>query len=211
MLPHIDAQERFQSSGGLQRILVWTSGNINSACLWIVGQPSPTGTLHGHGGGAHLRLHGLEATEAFVDGGFQHSTRLDALRVGTEVLPEQTVVDVTAAVELERSLQSDGGADVAGRHGGVDLFDRGIEVADVGVVVLRVMDRHGLGRDGGFQGVVVVGQVGQDGLVADAAGHGGQQGGGGLREAGGEFGGSQVDGGAQGGVEDQFSGGHGGC
>ena len=74
---------------------------------------------------------------------------------GREVLPKEGVVDVASGAELDALLEGDLRGDV----GGVDGFDLGFEcsvqVGDVRLVVLAVVQLHDLGRDVGFQCLLV--------------------------------------------------------
>ena len=159
-----------------------------------------------HGHGRHFLLHALEPPEARVHRLLQRSRRRERARVlRTEVLPEQRVIQVPAAVELQRPLQADDGGDVTGRRGGVQLLERAVQVRDVGVVVLGVVDLHGFGRDGRLQRRVVVGQIGKGDFTP--GGGGGQVRGGQFGEFWVELRGADVCRGAEGGG-DYWCGGH---
>merc|ERR1719198_2628155 len=62
MLPNINSQERFQTSGGFQRILIWARGNIEFACLRIVSEPAPSTSLNCHSSGTHLCFHSFQTS-----------------------------------------------------------------------------------------------------------------------------------------------------
>ena len=112
-------------------------------------------------------LEGVEVAEVFVDGGGEFAGGLVAA-VGGEVGPEGGVVDVAAEVEGEGLLEADDGAVVAGVAGGGEFVEGLVEGADVGLVVLGVVQLHDLAGDVRGEGAVVVGQVGQA-----VRGHGG--------------------------------------
>ena len=66
------------------------------------------------------------------------------------------MVDVPAAVELDRTLEGDHGRGVALRLGVGVLLEASVVVGHVGVVVLRVVDlsaRRGWGEGGGRVGL----------------------------------------------------------
>lgn len=147
-----------------------------------------------------------------------------ALAVGGKVLPEEGVVEVATAVEVEqRRLGSGSGAVTLGLGLG-DGLDGRVEAVDVGLVVLGVVKLHDLARDVGLERAIVVclrgehtsrsarqlgsrerqreltREIRQSSLAADkgGAGHGGS----GLGDAGAEAG-------AQGGSRSEERGGHG--
>lgn len=63
------------------------------------------------------------------------------------------MIDVTSTVEFDLLLEGDQSWDVVGlRSGGVGL-QGGVEVVDVGLVVLLVVDFHDLLGDDGFEGL----------------------------------------------------------
>jgi len=71
---------------------------------------------------------------------------------GRQVLPEEGVVDVAAAVEVEER----GGGGGLDRVTGGDGVEGAIEARHVGLVVLLVVQLHDLARDVGLEGAVVV-------------------------------------------------------
>mmetsp|Transcript_359 Transcript_359/g.660 ORF Transcript_359/g.660 Transcript_359/m.660 type:complete len:226 (+) Transcript_359:1743-2420(+) len=161
VLPDIDSEQGLQSGRRLHGILVGEGDHVDHLGLWIVNEPSPSGSLNGNGLGAHLRNHVVQASESSLNGSLERASGWE-LALGGEILPKQGVVDVSAPVELESALQGNGLRNVARNHGGVDLFQGSAEVGDVCLVVLRVVQFHGLRRDGWFQRVVVVGEIGED-------------------------------------------------
>lgn len=74
----------------------------------------------------------------------------------SQVLPEEGVVDVSTTVEVEQGRGLGGLAGVAGGVGLGNGVEGRVEAADVGLVVLGVVQLHDLGRDVGLKGVVVV-------------------------------------------------------
>ena len=71
-------------------------------------------------------------------------------RLRREVLPEERVVDVAPAVELERGLE----ADALARRGGLGVRVLGsVQAVHVRLVVLRVVQLHDLARDVRLEGL----------------------------------------------------------
>ena len=174
--------------------LVRTRGDLQLPGLFVEAKPAPAGALHRHRGGTQPRLHGLEAAEVSADGLRQRTLGwLGPAR--TQVLPEDGVVEVAAAIELDGALEADHGGHVANGHGLGELLLGHVEVTDVGGVVLAVVQLHDLGADDRLQRVVIVPEiflvgtrlqqryhnyeqilreVGQSVLAADTIDHGGQ-------------------------------------
>lgn len=88
---------------------------------------------------------------------------------GREVLPEERVVEVTAAVEVDEGrLRGSLGVVTIGLSLGNRLESR-VEAVDICLVVLGVVQLHNLARDVGLEGAIVVLQVRQRGLAAHKA------------------------------------------
>ena len=169
MLPDVDSEERHESRGGLQRILIGAGGDAQPLGGGVEGEPSPSGALDGDSGGAEFVLHGLEGAEVALDGGLEASLGLAA--AGREVLPEDGVIDVPAAVESNGGLESDGGGDVSLRQRLRSLLLGDVEIVDVGGVVLGVMQLHDLSRNRGLQCSEVVRQIRQTVLASRRSSH----------------------------------------
>lgn len=73
-----------------------------------------------------------------------------------EVLPEERVVDVATAVEVDQGSLSSSLGIVALGVGILDGLESSVEAVDVGLVVLGVVKLHDLCRDVGLKGAVVV-------------------------------------------------------
>lgn len=128
MLPGVDAQQGLKVAG--DRVLVGAGDEGEVAGGLVLDDPGPAGALDASEGSVGLLLEVLKGAEVLVDGSlWQHSlvsrmlrVREDesykgkwvesyqelalgltttALAVGGEVLPEEGVVDVTTAVEVE--------------------------------------------------------------------------------------------------------------
>lgn len=163
MLPDINTQEWFESSGGFERILVGKSYDVDALCFGVIREPAPARSLNGNRLGRDFGDHVLIATESGVDGIRERSTsREGAGTHGCQVFPEQGVVDVSTTVEFEGSLESNGSRDITRGHGRMNLFEGGVEVGNVGLVMLGVMECHGFGRNGRLESVVIIGQIWKD-------------------------------------------------
>lgn len=92
--------------------------------------------------------------QAYLQGALGLTTT--PLVVGGQVLPEQGVVGVAAAVEVEGGGERGGGDLVVLLLGLGDLLQRRVQVRDVGLVVALVVDLHDLAGDVRFQGAIVV-------------------------------------------------------
>lgn len=79
-----------------------------------------------------------------------------ALAVGGEVLPEEGVVNMATAVEVEQRSLGSGGLGVALGLGVAEGLDSGVEAVDVCLVVLGVVKLHDLAGDVGLERAVVV-------------------------------------------------------
>lgn len=107
VLPGINTKDRSELAN--DSVLVSVGLDLNSTSLSVLDQPSPARTLNAGQSSVELLLHGVEAAEVRVDGlGESARWRLTAaLRLGREVLPEESVVDVTAcAEEMVRQMRS---------------------------------------------------------------------------------------------------------
>lgn len=101
MLPDVDADERDEAGRRLEGVLVSAGRDLGLLGGPVVREPAPAGTLHGDGLGAELLLHVFEGAEAGVDEGSELAGGGSVLGGRAEVLPEESVVDVAAAVELD--------------------------------------------------------------------------------------------------------------
>lgn len=159
MLPHIDSKNGRPLRN---RILILRRHNLQPllARTLHLHQPAPSTPLQRQ---QHTRKHlpkRCHRSPLRLDSLLQLRRDLLDLRlrgpVGGQVLPEQRVVDVSAAVEPNLLLQGNELGDVAG---GLGFFERGqgaVQVSDVRLVVLLVVDLHDLRGDGGFKGLLGV-------------------------------------------------------
>ena len=157
MLPHIDPHQRHRISDG---VLILRTNDAQLPARLSTNQPPPTAPLHSKEVLLKGVGEGLDASPVLLNGGRQGGrggvdVRLGAVE-GSQVLPEQRVVDVAAGVELDLLLLLDELGDVG--LGLVEGFAlRGecrVELVDVGFVVLVVVDVHDFFGDGGFEGLI---------------------------------------------------------
>jgi hypothetical protein len=115
VLPHVNAQERYQAGGRLQGILVRARGHLEGALGRVVPEPAPPGALDGDRRGRQAGLELVEAPKLRVNGLPKRARRRAAApgRRRGQVAPEDGVVQVPAAVELDGLPERDDGADVA--------------------------------------------------------------------------------------------------
>jgi len=123
-------------------------------------EPDPARALDADTGSIDLSLEVLEAAKVAVDRGLERAVLKRARRsaVRGKVLPEQRVVDVASAVELDCSLESDLLARSRGRA--IGRLGR-LERVDVRLVVLGVMNGHNLLADVRLKRVIRVRELGQ--------------------------------------------------
>jgi hypothetical protein len=156
LLPRINTQNRAELTN--DRVLVGVRLDLHAAGLSVLHQPRPSAALDTRQRSVELLFEGVEAAVAVVDGCGQLSGRgLTAALVGRrQVLPEQRVVDVATAVEVDQRLQGNLCLDVFLLLGFGDLLAKVVEGGYVGVVVVLVVELHDLAGDGGFERAVVV-------------------------------------------------------
>ena len=165
--------------------LVRTRGDLQFAGLLVISEPAPARALNKyqivvvvicilftvtrekcsmncyldcHGGGTELSFHVLEAAKVSVDGIGQSPGGLPG-PARAQVLPEDGVVEVAAAIELDGALEADGRGHVALGRGLGELLLGHVEVVDVGGVVLAVVQLHDLGADDRLQRIVIVTEI----------------------------------------------------
>lgn len=185
MLPHINAQQRHQTCepksqdnalrhplysdktnglrlltcGRLQWVLIEACSNLDLFGLLVEAQPAPARALYGHRCRCELLFEVVETTEGGIQLGRQFARWLRLL--GRQVLPENRVVDVAAAVELQCTLQSDDLRRIVLCDGLLQLRLGRIEVGDVGLMMLRVMQLHDFAGDDWLECLVVIVECGQ--------------------------------------------------
>ena len=156
VLPGVDAQNGPELAH--DRVLVRVRLDLDAAGLGVLHQPCPAATLDAGQGSVELALECVQASVALVDGAGELAGRrlAAALGGGREVFPEEGVVDVAAAVEVDQGLQSDLGLDVVLGLCLGDLLAEVVVRCHVGVVVVLVVELHDLATDGGLKSAIVV-------------------------------------------------------
>lgn len=150
-------------------ILVSSSHNIQFLRLRVVTQPTPTATLNRCNLSVKLLLQTIQSTKVPIDCILQHTTAelSTTLLLRSEVLPEQSVVDVTTTVKVDGLLKSNGGFDIFLVKSFRELFFGGVETVEVSLMVFGMVEFHDLTGDGGFESSVIVGKIGEGVLAAD--------------------------------------------
>ena len=155
-----------------QRVLVGSGDDVELLGLRVVAEPAPAAALDGGDLCVELGLELVEAAKVAVDGILECTVgELTAAVLGRgEVLPEERVVDVAAAIKVDGLLEGDGRLDVLLVECVGELLLGGVEAVDVRLVVLGVVQLHDLGADGGLERAVVVREVRKRVLGADGTG-----------------------------------------
>uniref|UniRef100_A0A1I8HEJ3 BHLH domain-containing protein n=1 Tax=Macrostomum lignano TaxID=282301 RepID=A0A1I8HEJ3_9PLAT len=156
VLPHVYAQQRLQACGGLQRILECNFNECRRSGLTLVLTDGSGQELTGGSGLALVLTGGSGLALVLTGGNLQPEPGWLATALRAEVLPEDAVVHVTAAIEPQSRLD--------GNDSGSQGLLGGVEIVHIGGVVLLMVQTHDIGADDRLQGAVVVGQVGQDSL-----------------------------------------------
>lgn len=76
--------------------------------------------------------------------------------LGGQVLPEERVVDVPAAVEVDEGLQSDLRRGILRGGGRGKLLGEVVVGVYVGLVVFAMVELHDLAGDGGLESAIVI-------------------------------------------------------
>lgn len=101
MLPHIHPKNRNRIRN---RVLVLRADNLQLALCLVTNQPSPATALQAHQNSIKSSFKFLHAAPLALDGLFEGRRHVNiglVRAIGRQVLPEQGVVDVAAAVELD--------------------------------------------------------------------------------------------------------------
>lgn len=142
MFPGIDAKEWSELSH--DGILVGVCPDDHLPGLCVLDEPCPSRALDASEGGIELLLQGVNTAVGFINGlGESTGRRLAATgALRGEVLPEEGVVCVAAAVEVDGGLEGDLSGDVGCLDCLLHLLDGIVVVRDVGLVVHVVMELH---------------------------------------------------------------------
>lgn len=167
MFPHVHADDgsAFGTGDGFahERAVLVGGGDDFELLAGSDDEPSPTATETSETGGFELRLEVFDAAELLLDG-FGEFARGFAT-VGTEEVPEEGVVGVSAAVVTDRTADGfrhsgEVGDEVVDRLAAEfrSAFEGLVEIRHVRGMMLVVMDLHRLRVDAGLQSVVGIGQ-----------------------------------------------------
>jgi hypothetical protein len=156
MLPRINTQNRPELPH--HRILVRVRPNLHTPRLRVLNQPCPSAPLDTSQRSVELLFERVQTAIALVDRLAERTCRglAAALVGGRQVLPEQGVVEVAAAVEVDHGLQGDLSCDIGLGFGFGDLLGEVVVRGYVGVVVVFVVELHDFTGDGGLESAVVV-------------------------------------------------------
>lgn len=126
--------------------------------LLVLHEPSPATALNASQSSVHF---GLELADATIGGvnGLGQSTRRGltaASTLGSKVLPEESVVEVATAVEVDSGLESDLSSDVALSLGLLQLLKGVVVAGHIGVVVVLVVNLHDLAGNGGLKSAIII-------------------------------------------------------
>lgn len=132
--------------------------DANVTGLLVLDEPGPAATLDSSKSSVHLVLELLQAAEGVVDGSRQGTGRglTTASALGSKVLPEEGVVQVTTTVEVDQGLEGNLGRNVVLVLGLLELLNGSVVAVDVGLVVVLVVKLHDLAGDGGLESAIVV-------------------------------------------------------
>ena len=146
MLPSVNTQQRFELSN--HRILICIRPHLQRSRLRILDQPSPSTALNPRQFRIHDLLQIIQTPVSLIDSIAQLSTRGLAAPggFGGQVLPEERVVDVPAAVEVDERLQSNLRCRVRGGGSGSELLGEVVVGVHVGLVVFAMVELHDLAR-----------------------------------------------------------------
>jgi len=155
MLPDINANDGIVRQEG---VLIAGCSYLKLLGARVNAEPAPTRTLYRSRSRIELRLEIVKATESLNDGDLERAilenTAFSALGCRrSEVFPEERMVDVATTVELQRLLQCN--PLLRGLGLSIRSFG-GVEGINIGLMMLRVMKRHDLPADVGFERIVVV-------------------------------------------------------
>ena len=156
MFPSINAQQRLELSE--HGILICIRPHLQRPRFRILDQPSPTTALNPRQLCIHELFQIVETPVRLINSIAQLSTRwlTAAGRLRGQVLPEQGVVDVPTAMEVDERLQSDLGCRVRRGSGRGQLLIEIIVRIYISLVMLAVVKLHDLAGNGGLESAIVI-------------------------------------------------------
>lgn len=93
-----------------------------------------------------------------IDSYLQCACRLSTTTILTwcQILPEQTVIQVSTSMEVDDWLHCDSSGDISLGFSGLDLFACSIEAVDIGLVMVLVVKLHDFTGDSRFKRAIIV-------------------------------------------------------
>ncbi|KAF5852929.1 hypothetical protein GGP41_001493 [Bipolaris sorokiniana] len=139
LLPRVDTEDGAELAN--HRVLVGICLDLDAASLRVLHQPCPSAALNACERSVEFLLESVKAAIVGVDGSSESARwwLTTTLVGGREVLPEQGVVNVTAAVEVDERLQGNLSLDILLLLGLGNLLAEVVERGHVGVVVVLVV------------------------------------------------------------------------
>lgn len=121
-------------------------------------------TLNASSGSVELLDEFIKGAKLLVNGRGQSALgkRSTTLTLGSQVLPEESVVDVSTTVELEGVLKGELLSQVIGLESTLKLLLSGIESIDIGLVVLGVVKLHDFSVNVGFKSLIFLTWISHD-------------------------------------------------
>ncbi|GMR60406.1 hypothetical protein PMAYCL1PPCAC_30601, partial [Pristionchus mayeri] len=157
VLPHINSEQRHQSCSRLKRILVGHRRNTKLLAFGAHSEPAPSRTLQTDSSSAQSILHFIHRSEISFDCCQKFLRRLSSIL--THHLKKNTVIQVTACIELECGLERYKLGRLTFKGSVVNLLLNHVQVGHVGIVVLLVVKLHYLRRDNGLESIEVIGKI----------------------------------------------------
>ena len=139
VFPRVNTQERLVLPN--DRVLVGVWLNANLAGLGVLHKPYPAAALDAGKSGIELLLELVQTAVRLINGFGQTAGRriTTTLVLGGEVLPEQSVIPVPAAMEINQWLESNLGSNVVVGLSSRILVRSVVVGVHVGLMVLAVM------------------------------------------------------------------------
>lgn len=156
VFPHIHSEHRHVRP--VHGVLVLSGGDLETTIgTASADEPAPATALDTEKGSAKGIDKGLLGAPAGSNRALQRWGRAGQVVSGSsgrsQVLPEEGVVDVATAVETDLLLQADQGGNIARLSGRGLGGEGGIEIVNVGLVMLLMVQLHDLLGDHGLEGL----------------------------------------------------------
>lgn len=153
------AKEQKDREACVTKVVTYSVGaDANLTSLLVLDEPGPATALDTSKSSVHLVLELIEAAVGGVNGLGQGARRglTTAGVLGSQVLPEEGVVQVATTVEVDSGLEGNLGRDVTLGLGLLELLNGVVVVGDIGVMVVLVVQLHDLAGDGRLESTIVV-------------------------------------------------------